>query len=106
MKAAPLVEDALERSGLALGEKLAATVRLTALLAHIDGRLQRFEKAESLAIRAVELRRELLGEEHPATLNAVAILARIYVQQGQFEKAGPFTKRAFELATVSGHFYK
>jgi eukaryotic-like serine/threonine-protein kinase len=59
--------------------------------------LNQLEKAEALALRAVELRRSALGEEHPVTVGSICILANISVRQQPFDQAGLLTEQALTL---------
>ena len=84
--------DALDRARRALGEKHPTTSSLTAILAVGYWWLNQLEKAEVLALRAVELRRSTLGEDHPLTQSMVCVLATTYIMQQQFDKARPLTE--------------
>ena len=54
----------------------------------------RFEEAEPLYTRALEIREKALGPEHPDTAASLNNLAGLYVSQGQYEEAEPLLKRA------------
>ena len=98
-KAESLVVEALNLAGrVPGGEKLPATSGLTTVLAYSYRGLDQLEKAEPLALRAVELRRSTLGDEHPLTLSSVCILASIHVMQQQFDKATSLMEQAIKLS--------
>jgi tetratricopeptide (TPR) repeat protein len=96
-KAEPLLVDALDRARR-LDEKSPTTSGLMASLASTYWRLNQLEKAEPLALEAVELRRGTLGKEHNLTIASVCNLATIYVLQRQLDKAGPLTEQALNLS--------
>ena len=57
----------------------------------------RFDVADPLHVKALELRRRVLGEEHPDTLRSMNDLAVLYFDQGLFDEAEPLYVKTLEV---------
>jgi tetratricopeptide (TPR) repeat protein len=57
----------------------------------------RYEEAEPLIKRALEIRERMLGANHPDTAISLNSLAVIYENQGRYKEAEPLIKRALEI---------
>ncbi len=57
-----------------------------ALLYYLRGR---YEEAESLYLKCLDVRRVTLGEDHSATLSSMNCLAGLYESQGRYVEAEP-----------------
>ena len=57
----------------------------------------RYEEAEPLYKRALEIRERVLGPDHPDTATSLNNLAILYDNQGRYEEAEPLYKRALEI---------
>ena len=57
----------------------------------------RYEEAEPLYTRALELYREVLGERHPGTITSMNNLAALYDATGRYDEAERLYTRALEL---------
>src|SRR5262249_4886645 len=57
-----------------------------------------YAKAESLAIRALDIREKALGHNHPLVTISLNNLAVFYWAQGAYAKAEPFYARAADIA--------
>ncbi|MBD1996292.1 tetratricopeptide repeat protein [Leptolyngbya sp. FACHB-541] len=58
----------------------------------------RYEEAEPLYLRALEISKEQLGENHPDVSNRLNNLASLYHSQGRYEEAKPLLLRALEIS--------
>jgi tetratricopeptide (TPR) repeat protein len=58
----------------------------------------RYEEAEPLWTRALEITEKALGMEHQNTAKALRNLGGLYAQRGLFHKADPILRRAFFIA--------
>jgi tetratricopeptide (TPR) repeat protein len=56
----------------------------------------RYDEAEPLYHRALEVREQVLGKEHPDTLSSINNLAELYKAQGRYEEAEPLLRRVPE----------
>jgi hypothetical protein len=56
----------------------------------------RQKEAESLFVKALDVRRRVLGEKHPDTLTSMSDLALLYVKQGRHEEAEPLALSCYE----------
>ena len=66
----------------------------------------RYEEAESLCKRSLEIREKKLGKDHPDVATALNNLAELYKSQGRYEEAEPLYQRAlaiFKAKFPSGH---
>ncbi len=68
----------------------------TALLYNYQGR---YQDAEPLSKKALELLQRLLGEEHPDVAQSYNNLAGLYDNQGRYQDAEPLYKKALESAS-------
>ncbi len=57
----------------------------------------RYEEAEPLHKKALELRKKLLGEDHPDVATSLNNLGLLYNNQGRYEEAEPLYLQALEL---------
>jgi len=57
----------------------------------------RYDAAETLKKRVLDLRREVVGEKHPDTISSMAELATTYHNQGRYDAAETLKKRALDL---------
>jgi len=56
-----------------------------------------YKKAESYALRAVEVTEKARGPEHPETATCLSDLAKVYDAMGDKAKADPLRQRAAEI---------
>ena len=68
--------------------------------------VNRYEEAELIGRRCLELCRRSLGDEHPETLEAMGLLARVYYKQGRYEEAEPLYKAILETQRRLGIQYE
>jgi len=66
-------------------------------LANLYWTIGRYQKAESLYKRALEIGEKVLGPEHPYVAGSLNNLAILYYKLGDYQKAGPLYKRALEI---------
>jgi tetratricopeptide (TPR) repeat protein len=57
----------------------------------------KYEAAEEMHQRALELKERVLGPEHPSTLTSMYNLAGVLRDQGKYEAAEEMHRRALEL---------
>jgi tetratricopeptide (TPR) repeat protein len=57
----------------------------------------RYNEAEPLLVKALEMRRRVLGEEHPETLDFMNSLGDLYSRQGRYNEAEPLLVKALEI---------
>ncbi|MBK9569879.1 MAG: tetratricopeptide repeat protein [Chitinophagaceae bacterium] len=55
------------------------------------------KKAESVAVLAMEIRKNVLGENDPSYARSLNSLAELYALMGQYEKAEPLIKSVTEI---------
>src|ERR1700693_4057798 len=60
-------------------------------------RKRRYDEAEPLLRRALELREKALGPDHPDIAQSLNNLASIYRDRGEYEKAEPLLQRALGI---------
>ena len=58
-------------------------------LAFAWDRQGRYDEAEQLYVKVLEVSRRVLGEEHPDTVGSMYNLACLYKDQGRYEQAEP-----------------
>ncbi len=63
---------------------------------YIQNRL-RYNEAEILYRKALEIRQKVLGEEHPGTAMSINNLAYLLQTTGRYEEAEPFCRKALEI---------
>jgi len=61
----------------------------------------RYQDAEPLFIKALELSKRLLGEEHPSVATSYNNLALLYKSQGRYQDAEPLYVKALEIAELN-----
>ncbi|RFP55500.1 MAG: tetratricopeptide repeat protein, partial [Limnothrix sp. CACIAM 69d] len=66
-------------------------------LAYLYESQGRYEAAEPLLRRSLEIRERVLGADHPATATSLNNLAELYRSQGRYEAAEPLYRRALEI---------
>lgn len=66
-------------------------------LANLYRRQGRYDEAELLMVKTLEIRKRVLGEEHPHTLDSVNNLALLYAEQGHYDAAQPLYVRTLEI---------
>ena len=85
------------------GDKHEATLRSLGLLARVLGYQGKYEQAEEMHRRVLELIEIVLGKEHPETLTSMNNLATVLSSQGKYEQAEEMHQRVLELReTVLG----
>ncbi|KAH7148175.1 hypothetical protein EDB81DRAFT_758627 [Dactylonectria macrodidyma] len=57
----------------------------------------RYDEAETLKDRALDLGREVVGKKHPDTIRSMASLAAMFHAQGRYDEAGVLHKTALDL---------
>jgi tetratricopeptide (TPR) repeat protein len=57
----------------------------------------RYEEAEPLYRRSLEIKEKTLGKDHPSVATTLNNLAGLYRQQGRYEEAEPLYKRSLEI---------
>ena len=57
----------------------------------------RYDEAEPLYVKSLELRRRMLSEEHPDTLQSMHNLAMVYENQGHYDEAESLYVKTLEL---------
>jgi tetratricopeptide (TPR) repeat protein len=58
---------------------------------------RKYEEAEPLLKRALQINEKRLGPEHPNTATSLNNLALLYQAQGKYEEAEPLLKRALQI---------
>ena len=58
----------------------------------------RYDEAEPLYKKAVQLKEKILGKEHPDTLVSIGNLALLYRSQGRYGEAEPLLKQVLQLS--------
>ena len=79
-----------------LGEEHAYTLLFTGNLANSYVKQQRYDEAESLYRRALEIARRVLGEEHPTTRDQRYNLACLMAISGRHSEALEYLNKAME----------
>ena len=75
-------------------------------LANLYDEQGKYEQAEPLYQRALEVREKVLGPEHPDTVRPLDNLANLYLDQGKYEQAEPLYQQAlstYERALGANH---
>ncbi|GBD33059.1 Serine/threonine-protein kinase PrkC [bacterium HR33] len=80
--------------------------QMTGVLAEAYLRLGLYERAESLARRAVALSGSELGEDHPAFASALALLGLILYERGDAGAAQPILEQAVRIHRSAGRNYR
>ena len=62
----------------------------------------RYDEAEPLCVKVLNLRRQLLGDEHPLTLRSVSNLAVLHTAQGRHGEAESLLIQATEAEEAVG----
>ncbi|MEO0396765.1 MAG: tetratricopeptide repeat protein, partial [Cyanobacteria bacterium P01_A01_bin.137] len=57
----------------------------------------RYEEAEVLQQKSLEIHRQVLGENHPSFAISLGNLASLYVQKGDFSEAESFLHQALQI---------
>ncbi len=57
----------------------------------------KYEEAEPLYKRSLEITEKSLGPDHPDVATALGNLAELYRQQGRYEEAEPLYKRVLDI---------
>ncbi|MCP4369974.1 MAG: tetratricopeptide repeat protein, partial [Deltaproteobacteria bacterium] len=70
-------------------------------LAWLYSDMGKYEEAEPLYKRSLEVRESALGKAHPEVATTLNNLANLYRQQGKYEEAEPFYKRSLEITEKS-----
>ena len=70
-----------------LGPEHLDTLRSISNLAWVLERQGKYEAAEEMNLRALEIQEKALGPEHPDTLASVSNLAWVRMRQGKFKAA-------------------
>jgi serine/threonine protein kinase len=93
-KAAPLLEQTVERQAARLGPEHAATLASMDNLARAYQRLGRLDKAVPLYEQVLEKRQAVLGPDHLDTISSMNNLGQAYQPAGKLDKALPLLKQA------------
>jgi tetratricopeptide (TPR) repeat protein len=80
--------------------EIEAAVRATIGLTYL--RLNRYEEAEPLLRRALEIRRPLLGDGHEDTVESLNGMGLLLADQGKWDESERFIREAIELARKLG----
>jgi len=86
----------LEKIGTGFGEIEPRTLIFVDLAAATYVLQERYDKAEALYVKGLEVRRRVLGEEHPDTLKTMSRLAQVYEKQERYDQAEPLYIKALE----------
>ena len=81
------IEQALEMSTMAFGDKHPATLTTMNNLADVLGRQGKHGEAEKMYRQTLELMEKVLGKEHPHTITTMKNLAGLLDNQGKYEDA-------------------
>ena len=96
-EAEPLMRQALEIDGKALGPaKPLVAVRLNNL-AQLFQETNRYEEAELLMRRALEIAEKALGPAHPSVATDLNNLAQLFQDTNRLKEAEPLMRRALEI---------
>lgn len=87
---------ALTTQIMLLGKTHPNTMRTSAHLAYLYGKIGRFEEQESIVLQALDDRKETLGAKHPDTLGSIATLAGIRLRQERYAEAEALAKEAWK----------
>src|SRR2546423_14718082 len=74
------------------------TPRRSSKLANMLSGQGKYEQAEEMHQRVLELRETVLGKEHPDTLMSMNNLANVLSDQGKYEQAEEMHQRGLELS--------
>ncbi len=77
---------------------MGTTLENLAELYRVQGR---FDEAEPLYLRALEILEKTLGPEHPEVAVSLNNLAELYRAQGRFEEAAPLYEKALAAAEAA-----
>jgi serine/threonine protein kinase/tetratricopeptide (TPR) repeat protein len=77
-----------------------AAVRATIGLTYL--RLGRFDEAEPLLMRALEIRQRIFGDKHIDTAESFALMGLLLTNQAKWDEAAGFTRNAVRLAGELG----
>ncbi|KAH8649570.1 hypothetical protein BGZ61DRAFT_487953, partial [Ilyonectria robusta] len=80
-----------------LGEKHPDTIRSMGELATTYHAQGRYDEAEEISVKVLELRREVLGEKHPDTIESMGSLATTYHAQGRYDEDEEISVKVLEL---------
>ncbi|MFD2902280.1 tetratricopeptide repeat protein, partial [Klebsiella pneumoniae] len=80
-----------------MGPEHPDTLTSVSSLGSVLQRQGKFEEAEAMHRRALEMREKVLGSEHPDTLASVGNLGLALQPQGKFEKAEAMCRRALGI---------
>jgi tetratricopeptide (TPR) repeat protein len=96
------LEFAVERIDESFGEQpeIEAAVRSNIGGAYVH--LRRYEEAESLLRRALEIQQRIWGEGHRETASSLVEMGFLFLQQGKWEEAEPFIRDGVRLARKLG----
>jgi tetratricopeptide (TPR) repeat protein len=94
----PLYEEFTRLIEVRLGPEHPDTATSLNNLAGLNDAQGRYEEAEPLLQRALEIREKVLGPEHPNTAQGLNNLAVLYDEQGRYEGAEPLHQRALEIS--------
>ena len=67
-------------------------------LAWCYGRQGRYDSAETLYLKALQLYKRVLGEDHPHVATSLNNLANLYRRQGRYEDSEPLYLEALAIA--------
>lgn len=94
------VVDVLDGSALTISRSFADQPEIEAEVSKTIGqtylRLSRYDKAEPLLARALEIERAILGEDHLSTLQSMLLLGLVHMEQGELGEAERFYREALE----------
>jgi len=72
------------------------TILAVGNLANVLRRAGRYEEAEPLCLKALELRRQVLGEDHPYAIDSLRGLGLLRAEQGRYEEAEELLTESLE----------
>ena len=90
--------DCAERVRHSKGEEHPDYATLLNNLAGLYESQGKYEKAEPLHQRSLEIREKALGPDHPSVGTSLNNLAGLYESQGKYEKAEPLYQRSLEIS--------
>ena len=66
-------------------------------LAQVYTRQARYQEAETLYKRALDIEKKVWGEDHPSTVNCYDNLADLYHKEGKYAQAEQWAKKAASI---------
>jgi len=93
-KGSPLAEATVRQT---LGETYGKLGEYKTAESHLALRQGRYDEAEQINTKTLEIKRRIFGEEHPDTLGSMNNLASVYASQGRNEEAEKLHVKTLEI---------